>query len=83
MKGGALFFTIQDSPFTNRGFHSLKEGVFFFTIHHSSFITHHSRFPFQLLLSPVIAGNLIQNCQLNQSVVRSASAFALYLQELQ
>ena len=38
---------------------------------------------FTLLLSPVIAENLIQNCLLNQFVVRSAPAFALYLQELQ
>ena len=35
------------------------------------------------LLSPVIAENLIQNCQLNQFVARSAPSFALYLQELQ
>ncbi|MGA7641300.1 MAG: hypothetical protein WBW56_03780, partial [Syntrophobacteraceae bacterium] len=35
------------------------------------------------LLSPVIAENLIQKCQFNQFVVRSAPAFALYLQELQ
>jgi hypothetical protein len=34
---------------------------------------------FTVLLSPVIGENLIQNCQLNQSVVRSAPAFALYL----
>ena len=55
-------------------------------IHHSSFITHHSSLPasrFTLLLSPVIAENLIPNCQLNQFFVPSAPAFALYLQELQ
>ena len=38
---------------------------------------------FTLLLSPVIAENLIQNCQLNQFVAPSGPAFALYLQELQ
>ncbi len=42
-----------------------------------------SCFLFPLLLSPVIAENLIQNCPLNQSFARSAPAFALYLQELQ
>jgi hypothetical protein len=42
-----------------------------------------SRFLFPLLLLPVIAENLIQNCQLNQIVVRSTPVFALYLQELQ
>ena len=36
-----------------------------------------------LLLSPVIGENLTQNCRLNQFVVPSAPAFALYLQELQ
>jgi hypothetical protein len=53
-----------------------------FITHHSSFIIHCSRSCYHLL-SPVIAENLIQNCQLNQSVVRSAPVFALYLQELQ
>ena len=38
---------------------------------------------FPLLLSHVIAEKLIRNCQLNQLVVRSAPAFALYLQEIQ
>jgi hypothetical protein len=47
----------------------------------SRFLLLSSRFP--LLLPPVIAENLIQNCQLNQFVVRSAPVFALYLQELQ
>ncbi len=39
--------------------------------------------PCSLLPAPVIAENLIQNCLLNQFVVQSAPAFALYLQELQ
>jgi hypothetical protein len=64
------------------------------TIHHSLFLAprsllpapcfplHASRSCYYLLL-PVIAENLIQNCQLNQSVMRSAPVFALYLQELQ
>jgi hypothetical protein len=54
----------------------------------SRFLLHASRFTlpapcFTLLLSPVIAENLIQNYQLNQFVVLSAPVFALYLQELQ
>ena len=53
----------------------------FLTPHHSLFTIHYSLFT--ILLSPVIAENLIQNCQLNQLVVRSAPVFALYLQDLQ
>ena len=39
-----VFFIIHDSPFTNRGFHPLKEGALFFTIHYSLFTIHYSLF---------------------------------------
>jgi len=61
------------------------EGIIFFCLFCSLFTLHSSLFCslFTALLSPVIAEKLIQNCQLNQLVVRSAPVFALYLQELQ